>query len=439
MTRRPQLLYVYMDGVALGLLTRHENRIVLTYDDGYRSDPDATPVSTGMPLTAQEHSGRPVANFLDGLLPDNSAVRERWARRFSCRNVPFDLLAHVGEDCAGALQFVRPERRDELTPGERQPQTNAEIAERIRALRDDPAGWLEDSGGGQFSLAGAQAKFALLFDEDRWWRPSGATPTTHIIKPAPPQLPGHELNEHLCLRLAAAIGLPSARSQVVDFDGERAVAVERYDRFHDGECWRRVHQEDLCQALGIAPANKYENHRGPTAAAVVRLLRQVTGEAANESVARFITALAFNWFIGGTDAHAKNYALLLSGPDVRFGPLYDLGSALPYTASTPTPNTGRPRAEKLTLAMRVGKEYRLQSIRRGDWLAMGAMVDVGDDIEQLVSAAGEAIIEVMPTVMSSTGQETFGPEFGEMFARKVIRHTKNCLMVLDGKPPAAWR
>ena len=56
-------------------------------------------------------SAKPIEAFLWGLLPDNAAVSDRWARKFQCsaRN-PFALISHVGEDCAGAVQFVRLER-----------------------------------------------------------------------------------------------------------------------------------------------------------------------------------------------------------------------------------------------------------------------------------------------------------------------------------------
>jgi hypothetical protein len=48
---------------------------------------------------------------------------------------------------------------------------------------------------------------------------------------------------------------------------------------------------------------------------------------------RFAGALAFNWLIASTDAHAKNYGLLLAGRQIRLAPLYDIASILPYDSS----------------------------------------------------------------------------------------------------------
>ena len=209
--------------------------------------------------------------------------------------------------------------------------TEEEVAERLRDLRADTTAWLGRSFTGQFSLAGAQAKTALLQRDGRWGVPSGATPTTHILKPAVAGLDDHDLNEHLCLDAARRAGLIAARTRIERFGEETAVVVTRYDRIATGGAIRRVHQEDLCQALGIPPTRKYQNEGGPGPVQIVRLLRgAMRPTAAEDAVRRFADALAWNWLIAGTDAHAKNYSLLLAGPEARLAPLYDIASALPY-------------------------------------------------------------------------------------------------------------
>ena len=106
--------------------------------------------------------------------------------------------------------------------------------ERLELLRRDPTAW-HTFDTGQFSLAGAQAKTALHYDPDsrRWGQPSGAIPTTHILKPAVTGLDEHDLNEHLCLRAAALLGLPAAVSYVERFGSERVIVVKSYDRLRD--------------------------------------------------------------------------------------------------------------------------------------------------------------------------------------------------------------
>nr|MDT0666029.1 HipA domain-containing protein [Micromonospora sp. DSM 115978] len=182
----------------------------------------------------------------------------------------------------------------------------SEIAARLRELRADPTAW-HPGGTGHFSLAGAQAKTALYYDErtERWGDPWGAMPTTHILKPAVSGFDDHDLNEHLCLRTARQLGLDTARTHLTSFEDERVVVVERYDRVRvpDGTV-RRVHQEDACQALGVLPTSKYQNEGGPSAEDVIALLRTTVRPTslAESSVRRFVGALAFNWVLGGTDA-----------------------------------------------------------------------------------------------------------------------------------------
>ncbi len=319
-----------------------------------------------MPLARHVHSDTVVRPFLWGLLPDNERVLERWAQTYhvSAGN-PFALLRHVGEDCAGAAQFVRPERVDAVLNGEGGVKWlgESDMADRLRTLRADPTSWHVHNSG-QFSLAGAQAKMALYFDPEtsRWGEPWGATPTTHILKPAVAGLDEHDLTEHLCLAAAGRAQIPAARSSVVRFGHERAIVVERYDRVSQslerpfGECIRRT----FVRLLVFQPTMKYQNEGGPSPEQIIDLLRREirpirTGEA---HVARFVDALAFNWIIAGTDAHAKNYSLLLAGRQVRLAPLYDVASALPYDGMY---------LPRLRMAMRVGGEDRVERVSGRHW------------------------------------------------------------------------
>jgi serine/threonine-protein kinase HipA len=222
----------------------------------------------------------------------------------------------------------------------------------------------------------AQAKTALPLDGNRWGIPSGSIPTTHILKPAIAGLDDHGLNEHLCLDAARRAGLIAARSMIAQFADETAVVVTRYDRrlAADGII-ARVHQEDLCQALGVAPSGKYQNEGGPTPAQIVRLLRNgMPPQVGEDAVRRFADALIWNWLIGGTDAHAKNYSVLLAGDQARLAPLYDIASALPYGT----------HERKLRLAMKIGASYEVYP-QRNRW--PDAARDLGLDAVALVDRA----------------------------------------------------
>jgi serine/threonine-protein kinase HipA len=359
-------LVAVMNGVTIGTVARERHgRLRFEHADEWRQRQDAIPLSLSMPLLRTVHLHAAIDAFLWGLLPDNELTLARWAARFhvSARNA-FGLLTHIGEDCAGAVQFVPAERLQVLQSQVADDISwldEVEIGERLRALRLDPSATRRATDHGQFSLAGAQPKTALLLRDGRWSVPAGRTPTTHILKPTTAAFDGHAENEHFCLALARRLGLPAAQSELRRFDGEAAIVVARFDRVeHQGQ-WLRVHQEDLCQALAVSPTRKYQSDGGPGPLAIIELLR-THSSAPSDDVDTFIDALAFNWLIAGTDAHAKNYALLFGrGGRIRLAPLYDLGSAVPYPAL---------RQDKLVMAMKIGNTYRLRDIRRHHWASL---------------------------------------------------------------------
>jgi serine/threonine-protein kinase HipA len=186
------------------------------------------------------------------------------------------------------------------------------------------------------------------------------------------------------LLAASGAGLLTARSSIVRFGEERAICVERYDRrLVSGEVVR-VHQEDLCQALGVHPDHKYESEGGPSVAAIGALLtRSIGGEAGERDRARFADALALNWLLAGPDAHAKNYSLLLSGDQARLAPLYDVASALPY------PDFFAP---KFHLAMRIGGQYIAARIQADAWRTAAAQLGLdGDQVVGRVAYLAERL------------------------------------------------
>lgn len=417
-----QLLLACLNGAVMGSVQRDRTgRLRFAYDDGWRQRVDAVPLSLSMPLTRSEHAHASIDAFLWGLLPDHEQTLARWGRQLqvSARNA-FGLLTHIGEDCAGAVQFIPPDRLESLridTGEDIAWLTDAEIGERLRALRRDPSATRRSTDHGQFSLAGAQPKTALLLREGRWGVPAGRAPTTHILKPPADTFDGHAENEHLCLSLARALGLPAAHSQVQCFDGEPAIVVARFDRIARQGQLLRVHQEDMCQALAIAPTHKYQSDGGPGPGPIVDLLRTHSA-AASEDMQTFADALAFNWLIAGTDAHAKNYSLLL-GRDgrVRLAPLYDLSSALPYPGL---------RQDKLAMAMKIGNTYRLRDVRRQHWesllrelrldvdatlariVAMAdALPDHASDLARTMRQAGldHAILDALPSLLAKSAGE----------------------------------
>ncbi len=376
-------LAVLLDDAVAGSITRlDQGRLRFDYDEEYRQRPEATPLSVSMPPSIRSHPDSDISPWLWGLLPDNERVLARWARDFQVPAKPFSLLSTpIGHDCAGAVRFAPVDEALQVLamPGKVTWLTEEEVAERLRGLRQDTTAWLGGKFTGQFSLAGAQAKTALLLKGDRWGVPTGSAATSHILKPAVQGFDDHDLNEHLCLDAARRAGLIVARTRVARFGDESAIVVDRYDRrIVDGDLVR-IHQEDTCQALGIPPDRKYQDEGGPSAQDLATLFRIVMPpRAAEDAVWRFLDALIWNWLIGGTDAHAKNYSLLLSGGAARFAPLYDIASALPYDK----------HERELKFAMKIGGDYRVYP-HRNTWDRVAADLGLSADgvLERVVRLA----------------------------------------------------
>jgi serine/threonine-protein kinase HipA len=415
-------LVTLLDGTEIGRVHRDtRGRITFTYDNEWRKSADAYPLSLSMPLGAMEHGRAVTEAFLWGLLPDAERVLARWASKFqvSARNV-FALISHVGEDCAGAVQFVTPERLEVIRSGKEDKVEwldEADIAKRLETLRKDHAAWRLPRDTGQFSLAGAQPKTALLFQNGRWGIPSGRLPTTHILKPPTGHFDGHVENEHICLMLARSLGLPTAQSSVLRFKNEIAIVIERYDRQRRGNDIVRVHQEDTCQALGILPTKKYQNEGGPSAYDIVQILRTYSTDRETD-VKTFIDALGFNWLIAGTDAHAKNFSLLLGGRRVRLAPLYDIASILPYDEFD---------LQKIKLAMKIGGEYKLSLIGRHQWqkLAREMRVDADELVEGLAGMA-KRLPDQVNAARVQAREEGLDAPIIDLLAAQLIERAKEC-------------
>ena len=364
------------------------------------------PLSAQFPLSAGGAEGKKLRWWLEGLLPDDTETIRSLLREHDLRSRDYAQMlgTPMGADCAGAVQFCPPDTVSALISrqGEQTPITEAEIADWLRQVQADPArrayqGKGADSG---FSLAGMQPKVAVRRTEDGGWTvPHGPTPTTHIIKAARHQWFPHEaITEHLIMETAARCGLASARTSTADYDeGMEVLVVERFDRSPDGAA--RVHQEDLCQALGYRPDQKYQSEGGPGPEEVAALLRRADPAYADSNISRFRDSLLFMWITASIDAHAKNYSLMhpAAGTAV-LSPVYDANSWLPYRKDQPI--------GIFRLAMRLGDDYTIAGadqpaslIRTSERLGLEARTTShrAADLASQIPAALDAAIKTLPS------------------------------------------
>ncbi len=427
----PDELVVLLDGRIAGRLQRGGERSlnVFTYESSWRDDPLAFPLSLSLPLAGRTYEGTDIDYYLRGLLPDNETRLNAIAHEFGVSpDDPYALLAHIGEDCPGAVQFARPERSRTLTstgPGKVEWLTEMELARMLRDLSDTNSDGASVALTGHFSLPGALSKVALIRNEktNQWGRAAGRAASTHIIKLPLGGVPYHNENEHLCLELAARCGLAAATSSLLRVKDAQVLAVKRYDRLERGRIVSRLHQEDMSQALGVNPRLKYSYEGAPRISDIVLLLREYSSNGLDD-VYQFLEAVALNWVLAATDAHPRNYSILIStGARVTFAPLYDLASALVL----PT----RRDPEDLPFAMTVGGRKRIGSINRAAWENEAHRVRL--DSKRLIDEVGKLVHSVEATVSAvaeASVENGVDERFAKRFASRVRKRAESCAVDL---------
>jgi serine/threonine-protein kinase HipA len=210
--------------------------------------------------------------------------------------------------------------------------------------------------------------------------------------------------------------------QILRFEDQIAIVVERYDRIRTGRTIRRVHQEDVCQALGLPPTKKYQSDGGLGVREVAELLTTFS-TAAVQDTDTFVRAIAFNWLVAGTDAHSKNYALLLSSESrVRLAPLYDLASALPYPGMRPI---------GLKLAMKIGGDYSLRNIAARHWRRLATEARQNpDDLLATLRATAEALPDHISDVRQLAQREGLAHPIVDRLSEKLIARARECSRLL---------
>ncbi len=348
---------------------------------------------------ARRRSGGPLAVYANG-------------ERVATSTGAFDLLREIGRDCVGAVQILP----DDVEPPdvhrvEASPLTESDIAELLRTIPSSSVAFPAARENFRISMAGAQEKTALLFHDGRWLRPRAATPTTHILKLPLGTVTTYRVdlsrspeNEWLCGRVLAAYELPVAESRVAQFEDQRVLIVERFDRVssRDRSWIIRRPVEDFCQATATPPGEKYESDGGPGIADILALLGS-SQEAKDREL--FLSAQILMWMLAAPDAHAKNFSIFLeSGGHYRLTPLYDVMSVWPVV--------GRGRnsipLESVRMAMAVSgknRHYHWDRISARHWIETGRRHGVPEATTVHII---EQLIERTEAVIDHVGSQVYG-------------------------------
>jgi serine/threonine-protein kinase HipA len=394
-------LNVWMNGDLVGdWRSLRSGTPVFRYAQSWAESPHARALSLSLPLTVdREVRGPEVDYFFDNLLPDSPDIRSRIRQRFKLRSTrAFDLLEAIGRDCVGAVQLLpldqEPAGWDRVHT---QPLSDSDVERLLQSVtappplgrRNDDIDDIDEDF--RISIAGAQEKTALLSMGGAWFRPRGATPTTHILK-LPLGIIGNFRgdfsdsveNEWLCAQLLREWGFPVADTNIATFGGQKALVVTRFDRRWLGtdenavrvsgfipaqNAWiARLPQEDFCQATGRPPIQRYESDGGPSIDDILGIL--AGSENAERDRATFVLAQLAFWLLAATDGHGKNFSIHhRAGGTFALTPLYDVLSAWPVIGR----GTTQLQIHDAKLAMALhgrNQHYRIVEIQARHWQSL---------------------------------------------------------------------
>lgn len=431
-------LFVYMNGTKVGEVQRSSQGVLsFLYSPEWLSSQRARPLSLSMPMQVSRFSGDVVESFFENLLPDNLSIRNRIQQRFrASSNQSFDLLWHIGRDCVGAIQLLP---QDEPPDNERmtlRALSESEIAETLKNYRVNPLGMANEEDF-RISIAGAQEKTALLWHNEQWNLPLGATPTSHIFKLPIGKIQYSQLdlsdsveNEWLCHLILKEFGIPIAECEIQQFEDLKVLVVERFDRrwINSPSRLLRLPQEDLCQALGVPPGLKYESDGGPGIQDIMKLLEG--SENVLEDRRTFFKAQVLFWLLAAVDGHGKNFSIFLkSGGNYRLTPLYDVMSAHPLVARR------QMSYHKLKMAMALRgkrKRYGWNQLQYRHWLSTAKECNFPSDmVEGIISEILENMEHVIQYVES-----LLPDEFPDSIATPIFEGILKAARKLETSPRA---
>lgn len=368
-------LDVWLLGQHVGQLAQIEGRLSFSYSPQWLQSATARPLSYNLPLREEAFDDKTTCPFFAGLLPEGDKRRLIAQTLHVSRQNDFALLDGIGGECAGAVSLLEPGQQPSVIPSEQAVRwlDDEELLAILDELPRRPM--LAGQEGLRLSLAGAQDKLPVVFAEERLGLPLQNTPSSHILKPALSAVAGSVFNEGFCLALASQMKLPAARAAIRRVADRVYLLVDRYDRLRQSNgALQRLHQEDFCQALGVAPEYKYQNEGGPDLTRCFELVRKATRPSAPH-VLRLLDYVIFNALIGNHDAHAKNFSLTYAGRGAALAPLYDALSTAVYANLTDK------------MAMKIGSQHKFTEVQARHW-------------EQFAQAAGLSPAQVKKRVLA---------------------------------------
>jgi len=424
-------LFIAMNNQLVGIWSQNiNNSESFQYMDSWIESKYSRPISLSMPVIREPYKGEVVKHFFSNLIPERADVIEFIQRKYSIKKKDtFSILSKIGKDCIGAIQIS--DNKNQLIE---KPYIKAnsltihQVSQLIKSTRTSTFNITETYEPYKISLTGVQNKLALLFDKGSWKDPIGTTPSTHILKLPIEITENFNIfnsveNEWYCNLLYNAMDLPTPNCEILTFEDEKVLSVERFDRKRDkkNNIIFRLPQEDFCQVLNVPYFSKYQSDGGPSIFDIIKILNDSSNN--NDSLL-FYKSQVLNWLISATDGHAKNYSISIErNNSFKLTPFYDVMSFAPYIGNT----KGQVHNSKVKLAMAIKNssnknKYKIESIRREHWnitakklnLSMGKYNSMMEEIIDTSISNIEKVNNSLPP--------TFPSIIAEKITNEVIKH-----------------
>ena len=395
------LVYRLERAIPLLVGTLGESGKSFSYDPGYLSRPEVTPLSLSLPLRPERFSEAEIRPYFEGLLAEGRARATLASELGLAEEDWVGLLAACGRECVGDVLVLDRPVEYPLDVGDYESLGEDDLR---RMFLNEP-GVARENVETRLSLAGTQSKTALAYDygsasSGRWLRPVGLSASTHVLKTS--HLRDLPEVEYLCMTAARQCGMKVADVELLGY-GNPVLAVERFDRdvslTDEGMTVFRRHQEDMAQALGVGGGSKYAELEGGSIRRMAELLRRHGLRPASD-VAGLAQMACLNYLVGNCDAHLKNFSILHEGSDHEEGALVSLAPAYDLVSTTYFPKHPR------RLAMRVGDAQGIDEVTPESFRALAADLGIRDSALRRLAAP---LVEGLMEGVRRAGEGEFGP------------------------------
>lgn len=323
-------LNIFHNNILLGCLhsKNNSNDFTFKYDNSWITNGFALSPSLLLNTIIDQQMAK---NFIENLLPEGDGLDEIVNYFNISKNNKFGLIEAIGKETTGSLVFSANNEIDSIETSFREI-PHFELCERIKKRKDIPLSVWDNKP--RLSIAGVQEKLVVSIIDGKYGLADGELASTHILK-----FEKHNenivINEFISLKLAELVGVKIPNIEIIQFDGEQVLKVERFDRkIISDEKVERLHIIDMCQVSGTSVSYKYERPYGSSESTKnIRdgiSFNKVFNATSFSKIPvidkkKIIDWIIVNLCLGNCDAHGKNISFFVDNKGkLELTPFYDI-------------------------------------------------------------------------------------------------------------------